>query len=213
MSSTCSAGVSLGGSAFFSPPDHAMLLEYAGLFRKCRAAVLVPGGGQTARLYISSFPGSKLKKDMLGIMSTKLNALYFSLLTGIPIHDRIEEAPSEGVSIVPGQIPGITTDAVAALAAEKLGGAFINLTKSDGVLKGGRRIEEISYSRLFREFPELLSAEPGRHFPLDITALAILKRSSIRAYIGPANDIDSVRAFISGRRPASGTVLVPDQNQ
>jgi uridylate kinase len=175
------------------------------LFRNLAKAggrlVLVAGGGETARRYIAA--GRKLGVDEsmlddLGLRAARLNA---ELLVGglgdlafptVPENmDQAAEAFATGrIVVVGGFHPGHSTNAVAALTAERVhANLFVNATDVDGVYtadpnKDGRakRLDRVSTARLRKMFGDG-EMRAGTYELLDLLAVNIIERSKMRTVI------------------------------
>ncbi len=174
--------------------------------------VLVVGGGKTARNYVEAHGSlNKFEQDLMGIKLTRANASL--LASHIPDANKeiLKEIPrakdildSGKIPVFGGLMPFFTTDAVAALLAEFLGGNFVNLTNVDGIYDAdpreypdAKRFDEINYNHLIR----LITAsgsEPGQNVVLDLACCMILKRSSIPGVVLDGNDVENFRNYING---------------
>ena len=214
--------ISIGGSILL-PDDEDMseLLELSKMLQSNsqeRNLYLVVGGGKTARQYIRW--GRKLKADEatldeLGIATSRLNArLLIIALEGnvypVPA-ESFDEAISAGshYSIVTmgGTHPGHTTDAVAAMLAERLNAdRLINATSVDGVYtddpnkdKDAKKIEELNYEELI-EIVSKSEHGAGPNVVFDPLAARIIKRANIKAYIVDGRDLESFKNAIKEKQ-------------
>lgn len=133
--------------------------------------------------------GNKAEQDLVGIKATRLNAQ--TLLTAVDGYPRIPETPEEiqvaaasGQDIVMGGlVPGYSTDAVAATAAELLDAELYVATTVDGVYSqhpdqgDAEKLDEVTYGELL----DIIGGdyEPGSYELMDETAVKIIKRSGI----------------------------------
>jgi uridylate kinase len=140
--------ISLGGSILLPEIDRPNIKPYISVLTRISAKhrlFVVVGGGGTARQYISlarSFEADDAFSDELGIMVTRLNAMLLVGALGkaaypcvVTSHTEALCAAQSGKIVVMGGIsPGQTTDAVAAVLAERVqADLFINLTAVDGI--------------------------------------------------------------------------------
>jgi uridylate kinase len=197
--------IKISGSAFHwdgvdknLPP---LLKLFKSLAKTGERLVLVAGGGETARRYITT--GRKLgidesMLDDLGLKAARLNA---ELLVGglgdfafptVPENmDQAAEAFGTGkIVVVGGFHPGHSTNAVAALTAERVhANLFVNTTDVDGVYtadpnKDGsaKRLSHVSTAQLRKMFGDG-EMRAGTYELLDLLAVNIIERSRIKTVI------------------------------
>jgi len=186
---------------------------------------IVVGGGIVCRNYIAaakSLGANNFASDSLAIMVTRVNAMlviqaieraYPKVLT-----DVLEAKPiidSGKIPIYGGLLPGITTDCVAALVAESLGGDFINLTNVDGVYSSDPKenprakfYPQLSYNRLI-SLIKLAESKPGQNIVLDLPSCLVLKRSNIPTIILNGNDLENFEKAVRGE-PFVGTRITSE---
>ena len=163
--------------------------------------ILVTGGGETARKYISvgrTFGGNEGLLDEMGIKSAQLNAhLLLCLLNDyayqiVPntIDECIQAAYSDKIVVAGGLHPGHSTNAVAALIAERLAATmYINATDVNGVysedpkkFRYARRIEKIHVSEL-KNMIQKKQFRAGSYELIDLVAVNIIERAKLRTKI------------------------------
>ncbi len=184
----------------FSKEHVSQIKEIVDILRKQvkqgSTVVVVTGGGKVAREYVSL--GSELGisqagLDLLGIESSRLNALILALLINeyayLPIPRSVDEVMnalrSSKLVITGGLQPGQSTNAVSAIIAELLGAdLLINATVVDGVYdkdpklySDAKLLKEITVAELEKVIRQ--TYEPGHYELLDPLALMIIKRSKI----------------------------------
>lgn len=208
----------IGGSL---PP---LLDLFKRLHNEGHKLILVAGGGETARKYIEL--GRKIgideaTLDDIGLKAARLNA---ELLVGglrdfafpsVPeTLDGVAEAVTGGkIVAVGGFHPGHSTNAVAALIAEKVhANLFVNATDVDGVYTsdpkkdvGAKKLESVSVSELKRML-EHEEMRAGTYELLDLVALKIVERSDIKTVVVKC-DPNSVQRAVLGR-PVGTTITV-----
>jgi len=211
--------VSVGGSILLNgKPNSEAIAEISECFneliRQGHKLVLVVGGGKVARDYVDAaraLGANNFELDELGIKITRANAslllpaienAHQSILTDVK---QSAEVLAQGKTpIYGGLMPGFTTDAVAALLAEYLNAAFINLSNVDGIFTAdpaahpsARLYRELDYDRLL----EILignAMKPSQNLILDLPAAMILKRSNITAYFLNGHDLQNFKAAVQG---------------
>ncbi len=196
--------VSVGGSLLSQDyfPRLASVLS-----RMKKPLVVTVGGGEIARRYMPLIK-NKYLRDRVGIKATELHALVLHALTpGSLLHASLDFDLSPRVHILPGLFPGITTDGVAALAAERFSASLVvNLTNVEGVYDrdprdpGARLIREMTMG----EFRDLVrGAEPGRHMPFDSFGVEILARSGIPLLVCSGKDPEILLRIEKGEKPGT----------
>ena len=197
--------IKISGSTFYWNEVDKNLPPLLRLFKDLAASgerlVLVAGGGETARRYIAA--GRKLGVDEsmlddLGLRAARLNA---ELLVGglgdmafptVPENmDQAAEAFGTGkIVVVGGFHPGHSTNAVAALLAERLhANLFVNATDVDGVYTSdpgkdpkAKKLDQVSAAQLRKMFGDG-EMRAGTYELLDLLAVNIIERSKIKTVI------------------------------
>lgn len=226
--------ISVGGSVFFEEkPLTAAIAKFGevinSLFGEGYKFVLVIGGGKICRKYAASakaLGASNFVQDEIGIAVTTLNAKIFieaienshhSVLKDI---NKAKEIVDSGkVAVYGGLMPGITTDAVAALIAESLNAAFINLTNVRGVYsqdpkkhRSAKFFPELSYDKLI-SLMKLAESKPAQNIVLDLPCCFILKRSKIRAIVLKGSDLANFEAAIRGGEFKGTIIQEPEKEE
>jgi uridylate kinase len=187
--------ISIGGSVLLSEePGYSigkLAKVIAGLSSKMKLYVVV-GGGRISRYYIElgrTLGLSERRLDELGIAVTRLNARMLCAILGK------------------------TTDAVAAMLAEKAGASrVVNATSVDGVYTSDPRKEPSAtrYSRMnFKELVGLtrdFSGYAGPNIVFDPKGVRILKRIGVPLLVVKGTDLEALRNSVLGR-PFDGTVV------
>lgn len=222
--------ISLGGSALIKEKIDTSLIGKIShllndLTKQGFSFCIVVGGGKLARDYVAaarSLGANNFVLDELGIRATRLNAklVIQGMENAYPevLKDLHKAKPIIQKGMIPvfgGILPGITTDAVAALLAELLEGSFINLSNVDGVYDKDPRnnddaefISRMTHNELMEQILESTGAgaNPSQNVILDIPCSLILKRSKIRTFILNAGSIDDLEKAIKGYE-FQGTVI------
>jgi len=220
--------ISLGGSVIVPDEgDAAFLMRLASLLERLSneyRICIVCGGGRVARYYISTgreLGMTKEELDNLGIAVTRLNATLLLLALGekaIPAIPRTEEEAARmmeqgGIVIMGGTSPGHTTDAVAALVAEKAKAVrIVNATSVDAAYSADPRrfTDATRYSNLtFRKLRDLVDKGTHEAGPSDIfdrLGAEIAMRASIPVYIIHGRDLEEIENAVRGAT-VKGTVV------
>ena len=187
--------------------------------------VVVAGGGKIARHYISHARSSGADEstlDELGIEVSRLNAklLIYALKNKAYPHpptnlQEVRHAVDSGLIVVAGGLhPGQSTNATAALIAEKIQATvFLNATDVDGIYdsdpnknKNAKKFKRIDLKNLRR----LLIHEDfvaGGYDLMDIVALKVIERSKIKTRVLKA-DIKKLEKAIKGV-PVGTEIIIP----
>ena len=187
--------------------------------------VIVAGGGKIARHYISHARLSGADEstlDELGIEVSRLNAklLIYALKNKAYPHpptnlQEVRHAVDSGLIVVTGGLhPGQSTNATAALIAEKIHATvFLNATDVDGIYdsdpnknKNAKKFKRVDLKSLRR----LLIHEDfvaGGYDLMDIVALKVIERSKIKTRVLKA-DIKKLEKAIKGI-PVGTEIIIP----
>ncbi len=186
--------------------------------------IVVAGGGNIARHYISHARSSGADEstlDELGIEISRLNAklLIYALKNKAYSHppttlQEVKHAVDDGLIVVTGGLhPGQSTNGTAALIAEKIKAEqFINATDVDGVYD--RDPNKYQKSKKFKRIEiknlkNMLVHEDsiaGGYDLMDIVALKIIERSKIKTRIIKA-DLKIIEKAIKGSDVGTKLVL------
>jgi uridylate kinase len=215
------AVVKLGGALFRREPDVTALKDMgrtlAGFVEEGNQLVLVAGGGENARTYISvarKLGAEESTCDLLGIQITRANAELLRLALGSIASSKIPTTLSDlphfigpGKAVVMGGLqPGQSTNAVAALAAEiTRAEILVNGTDVDGVYD--RDPKKNPKAKLFRSVhvDKLLTwamggeVFAGRYELLDPLAIKIMQRAKIPTRFVSLGDPVNIIAALQGK--------------
>jgi uridylate kinase len=199
----------------------AMLADVA----KTVQPIVVAGGGKIARHYISIARGFGLDEaslDIMGIEVSRLNAKLMIAALGGRAHPSVPEdleqvtgAVAGGMIVVTGGLhPGQSTNATAALIAEKVGAArFVNATDVDGIYDSDPRTNRRArmFSRItVKQCRELLGGEnsmAGGYDLMDIVALKVIERSRIPTLVIRSEPATIKSAAVKNRSPGTRIVV------
>lgn len=179
---------------------------------------VVTGGGKIARSYIKSgrdLGADETFLDEMGIDVTRLNArLLITALGDKAFHapprnydDALHAGRSHAIVVMGGVSPGITTDAVSALLAERVRAKrLVNATSVDGAYTAdpkkdpsAERISRMDYKGLV----ELVGNSPARAGPnnvFDAVGARVLERSRIELAIVDGKDLSNLIDAVEGKK-------------
>jgi uridylate kinase len=215
------AVVKLGGALFRRDPDVKALKEMGkvleGFVAEGNQLVLVAGGGENARTYISAarkLGAEESTCDLLGIQITRANAELLRLALGSIASSKIPTILSDlphcvgsGKAVVMGGLqPGQSTSAVAALAAEiTRADILVNGTDVDGVYtedpKKNPKAKLMRSVHVDKLLSWAMSGEvfAGRYELLDPLAIKIMQRAKIPTRFVSLGDPSNILAALQGK--------------
>ena len=186
--------------------------------------IVIAGGGNIARHYISHARSSGADEstlDELGIEISRLNAklLIYALKNKAYSHppttlQEVRHAVDDGLIVVAGGLhPGQSTNGTAALIAEKVQAeAFLNATDVDGVydkdpnkFSNAKKFKRIELKNLKTMLVHEDSVAGGYDL-MDIVALKIIERSKIKTQILKA-DTKMIEKAIKGSNVGTEIIL------
>ncbi|MEM1556634.1 MAG: UMP kinase [Candidatus Bathyarchaeia archaeon] len=219
--------IKIGGSVIASPPNPNLIRRYVDMVldlkRRGHMIVLVIGGGKLAREFIDlarSLGLSEQEQDELAISVSRLFAQTFSMKLGgykwrkVPstIEEAVKILNEEGIVVMGGIKPGMTTDAVAALMASEIGAdLIIKATDQEGIFTkdpkkypDAKKLDEMSFDDLERILGEG-KHEAGIHRIIDSEAIRILKEKHIKTIVVNGFNPENILLAINGMRV--GTII------
>lgn len=213
--------ISLGGSVLVPSLEENHIGEYAGILRRLgkehRVYVVVGGGGE-ARRYIGvarDLGMDESTADELGILVTRLNAALLAGALGEAAYPGIAESyrdaagfgESGKIVVMGGVIPGQTTDAVAALLAERVkADLVVNWTSVDGIYSADPKKHRDAVRHPTLTPGELQAIiredrlEAGSNTVFDTLAAKIIGRSGIPLVVLDGRRPEDPRKAIRARR-------------
>jgi len=210
-----------------SPVNTELISQYVDLLKRLQKLghkiVLVVGGGTLAREFIQYAKNLGLKEseqDEAAISVSRLIAQLFMLKLGnagigtVPtsLGDVKKEAETGRIIVMGGLKPGMTTDTVAAMAAERIkAGLMVKATDQEGVYtsdprkhKDAKKIDKLSFDDLTRLFDQN-KHKAGIHQVIDPEAVKILRKSRTRTIVVSGFKPENVFLAIEGK--SIGTVI------
>jgi uridylate kinase len=212
--------ISLGGSILIPALEKNKIKEYVPVLEEIAAhhrLFVVVGGGGEARRYITVARDLGIDEgtsDEIGILITRLNANLLIAALGDQAYPKVAENHAEAkkfgeskkIVVMGGITPGQTTDAVAAVLAERVGASvFINVTSVDGIYsadpkkdKKARRFESLTPGQLL-DIVGKAGLGAGSNIVLDIVAARVVERSHIPLLVLDGREPENLsRAILTG---------------
>lgn len=219
--------VRIGGSVVASPVNTRLMSEYADLIKKIRfqghEVAVVIGGGALAREFIRIAKDLELDsqaQDEVAISVSRLFAQLFLERLGedgcnkvaITLEDAAQCMIEGKIVVMGGLKPGITTDAVAALVAERVNAdLLIKGTDQDGVYNQDPRknaeavkLDHLGFDDLQMVFEESVH-KAGIHQIIDPEAIKVLKRKRLKLIVVNGFNPKNILAAVNGEKV--GTVI------
>jgi uridylate kinase len=219
--------VRIGGSVVASPINTELMSKYADIIKAVKkqghGVAVVVGGGALARQFIGiakSLGLDMTAQDEVAISCSRLFAQLFLKKLGEEGCSRVAltlddaaECLGEGKVVVMGGLkPGITTDAVAALVAERIDAELlVKGTDQNGVYDKDPRkyvdavkLDDLSLEDL-THILELNVHKAGMHQIIDPVAVEVLKRKRLKLVVVNGFQPQNILAAINGENV--GTVI------
>ncbi len=219
--------VRIGGSVVASPINTDLIGKYALIIKTAKQhgheVLVVLGGGELAREFIGIAKELELDaagQDELAISCSRLFAQLFLKKIGesgcnkiaLTLDDAVQCLAEGKVVVMGGLKPGITTDAVAALVAERVeADLLVKGTDQDGVYDKDPRkypdaikLDRLSIEDLAKIFEGSVH-KAGIHQIIDPEALKVLKRKRVKLIVVNGFKPENLLAAINGN--AVGTVI------
>jgi uridylate kinase len=217
----------IGGSVVASPVNTELMSKYTDVVKKLKEqnheVAVVVGGGSLAREFISIAKNLRLDmraQDEIAISVSRLFAkLFLTTLGNLACSkvaltlDDAEKCLSDGKIVVMGGLkPGITTDAVAALVAEHVGGELlVKGTDQDGIYSKDPRkypdavkLDHLSFDDLQGVFSQS-KHKAGMHQVVDPEAVKVLKRERVKLIVVNGFKPENILLAVKGDKV--GTVV------
>lgn len=212
----------IGGSVFASPIKPDLVNKYAALLRKLvksgHVVAVVVGGGALAREFIGVAKSLGLREaaqDEVAISVSRVYAQLFLNTLGeigydtVPttIDDAVKCLDGGKIVVMGGLKPGMTTDTVAALIAEKVkADLLIKASDQEGIYDKDPRkhsdavkLDRIKLENLSRVCTED-QHKAGIHQIIDPEAVKVLKRSRIKVVVVMGFKPENVLKAIEGKK-------------
>jgi len=219
--------IRIGGSVVASPFNPELMNAYAELLlnlkQKGNKVAVVVGGGSLSRELIAIAKAMGLEEtaqDEVAISVSRLVAQLMllklntkgKLSVPVTVEDAAKRVEKDGIVVMGGLKPGMTTDTVAALIAEKThADLLVKATDVDGVFdkdpkkhKDARKFDKLSYDELPKIF-EKKRHEAGIHQVIDPEAIKSLKKTCVKTIVVNGCKPENVLMAVQGKEV--GTVI------
>jgi uridylate kinase len=211
----------IGGSVVASPINPALIGMYVELLKDLKMQghelAVVVGGGTLARDFIKVAKNLGLDErtqDDVAISVSRIFAQLFLKKLGelgceaipLTVEDAVKCLRDGKVAVMGGLKPGMTTDTVAALIAEKVNAdLLIKATDQEGIYDKDPRkhadavmLKHLSFEELSNVFAED-KHKAGIHQILDPEAVKILKRKRVRVVVVNGFKPENILAVVKGK--------------
>ncbi|MGD0644050.1 MAG: UMP kinase [Candidatus Bathyarchaeia archaeon] len=212
--------VRIGGSVVASPVNTDLMSKYADLIKAVKSqgheVAVVLGGGALAREFIGIAKNLGLDmqaQDEVAISVSRLFAQLFLKRLGdagcskvaLTLDDATKCLVEGKIIVMGGLKPGITTDAVAALVAERINAdLLVKGTDQDGVYDKDPRkhSDAVKLDRLgFDDLPKIFehsAHKAGIHQIIDPEAVKVLKRCRLKLIVVNGFNPKNILAAVNG---------------
>ena len=211
----------IGGSVVASPINPALISRYVELLKDLKMQghelAVVVGGGALARDFIKVAKNLGLDERAQDDVAISVSRIFAQLLLkklgelgceAIPltVEDAVKCLRDGKVAVMGGLKPGMTTDTVAALIAEKVNADLvIKATDQEGIYDKDPRkhadavmLKHLSFEELSNVFAED-KHKAGIHQILDPEAVKILKRKRVRVVVVNGFKPENILAVVKGK--------------
>ncbi len=209
----------IGGSVLGSPPDPDVVDGYAKVISELNSegtsVAVVVGGGQVSRDYIRSAREmglSPYQQDTIAIHASRLNARLVAMKLGgvssVPtsIDGMLQRLARNRVAVMGGLRPGITTDTVAAIVAQRWNAdLLVKGSDQDGIYtadprtnKKAKKLDRITFEKM----KTILGGDhkPGIHSIVDPVAVEQLAGSKVKVVVLNGFNPRSVLKAVHGEK-------------
>ena len=211
----------IGGSVVASPINPALISRYIELLKDLKMqgheVAVVVGGGALARDFIKVAKilglGERAQDDVAISVSRIFAQLFLKKLgelgceaISLTVEDAVKCLQDGKIAVMGGLKPGMTTDTVAALIAEKVNAdLLIKATDQEGIYDKDPRkhadavmLEHLSFEELSNVFAED-KHKAGIHQILDPEAVKTLKRKRVRVIVVNGFKPENILAVVEGK--------------
>jgi len=219
--------IRIGGSVVASPINPELICKYSDVINSIKKSghevVVVTGGGQLAREFIDVAKNLGLEmqaQDEIAISVSRLFAQLFIKKLANQACDKVATTLDEAseclekgkIAVMGGLKPGITTDTVAALVAERVGAdILLKGTDQEGIYdrdprkhKTAKKLDRVGFDDLEKVFSET-THRAGIHQIIDPEAVKVLSRKRVKLVVVNGFNPENILAALNGEK--IGTVV------
>ncbi len=186
--------------------------------------IITVGGGYASRLYIGSsrqILKNEAVLDEIAIAITRINALIVKdLISELDVYPNVVTDLSElrmatksnSIVVMGGLLPGISTDAVSALASEVVGSKILINVSTDAYIfdrppaeKGAKKLDTVTHDRMIEIASIRDTRNAGSNFVFDLVAAKLTKRGGIEVRF-VNDDLNQLEFAIAGKKHLGTTV-------
>jgi uridylate kinase len=212
----------IGGSVVASPLNPSLISSYVDLLKDLRKkgheVAVVVGGGTLAREFIKAAKDIRLDEKAQDEVAISISRLYAQLIlralgklscenVPLTVEDALEYLGQGKIVVMGGLKPGMTTDTVAALIAEKANAdLLVKATDQEGVYDkdpkkyaDAVKLEHLKFKDLSRVLAEN-KHKAGIHQIIDPEAIKILRRKKVKMVVLNGFKPENVLSAIKGER-------------
>jgi len=214
--------IRIGGSVVASPFNPELMNAYVEVLLNLRQqghnVAVVVGGGSLSRELITIAKAMGLEEtaqDEVAISVSRLAAQLMllklnresALSVPVTVEDAAKRVEKDGIVMMGGLKPGMTTDTVAALVAERIhADLLVKATDVEGVFdkdpkkhRDARKFAKLCYDELPAIF-EKKRHEAGIHQVIDPEAVRILKKAHVKTVVVNGFKPKNVLAAVKGKK-------------
>jgi uridylate kinase len=219
--------IRVGGSVVGSPPDAKLIMQYADILKDLKLRgheiVVVVGGGALARDFIKLAQEMELNEWDQDEVAISVSRIFAQLLdkrlgdagcgtVATSIADVTRGLKQWKIVVMGGLKPGMTTDAVAAIIAERVNAdLLIKATDQDGIYDrdprkypDAKKLDKLKFDDLLKPF-ESDRHKAGIHQILDPEAVKILQKSRTKTVIVNGFKAENLLRAVRGEK--IGTII------
>jgi len=219
--------VRIGGSVVANPINPELMGKYAEVIKTVKqqghGVAVIVGGGSLAREFIGYAKALQLDSDAQDEVAISCSRLFAQLFlkklgniasskVAVSLEEAAEYLDAGKVLVMGGLRPGITTDTVATLVAEKVAAdLLVKGTDQKGVYNKDPRkhpdavkLDHLTFEELSRVF-EQNEHKAGIHQVIDPEAVKVLKRCHVKTIVVSGYEPENILAAVRGENV--GTII------